>query len=256
MRAHDGITFLCSFSHSSLLHPSFLLFLPTGIMDAAQRRMASLAAHVSAPQVRVSSERAKRREKLNGEEKRRRHRRRRRLASEVLMQSALIRLWFQHTIPAFSCPIHRPRHQKYMHSSRPRKKERETKASPLFLELIDNNQTKKNGKTDRRRPRCHRSDLFFSVRRWRLQGRAPGRRRRHRPAPRPAAEAVSAWCVVGEEQRKRENDSALTSSSSSHLKTLTRYPNLLLLHLARPPSPTSHSTTSSAPRASARTSAT
>ena len=203
-----------------------------------------------------ASERAKRREKLNGEEKRRRHRRRRRLASEVLMQSALIRLWFQHTIPAFSCPIHRPRHQKYMHSSRPRKRERETKASPLFLELIDNNQTKKNGKTDRRRPRCHRSDLFFSVRRWRLQGRAPGRRRRYRPAPRPAAEAVSAWCVVGEEQRKREKDSALTSSSSSHLKTLTRYPNLLLLHLARPPSPTSHSTTSSAPRASARTSAT
>ena len=137
---------MCSFSHSSLLHPSFLLFLPTGIMDAAQRRMASLAAHVSAPQVRVSSERAKRREKLNGEEKRRRHRRRRRLASEVLMQSALIRLWFQHTIPAFSCPIHRPRHQKYMHSSRPRKRERETKASPLFLELIDNNQTKKKRK--------------------------------------------------------------------------------------------------------------
>ena len=36
----------------------YLVFPPTKIMDAAQRRMASLAAHVAAPRVRVSSERA------------------------------------------------------------------------------------------------------------------------------------------------------------------------------------------------------
>ena len=105
-----------------------------------------------------------------------------------------------------------------MHSSCPRKKnENQSIAVGSKTHQESSNEKKnENGKTDRRRP-----DLFFCVRRWRLQGRAPGRRRRHRTAPRPAAEAVSFVFVASNlsnlgRQRERlgvKRNPALTSSS-------------------------------------------